>query len=79
MATKLAKELKRELEVDGSSYMLTITPEGLRLVEGQVLRENTTMIEICRKLGFTVRADANDPEIKIVTLPLTEVGQRLSA
>ncbi|HEX6746234.1 MAG TPA: hypothetical protein VF092_02885 [Longimicrobium sp.] len=32
MATKLEKELKRELEVDGSSYMLTITPEGLRLV-----------------------------------------------
>ena len=32
MATKLEKELKRELEVDGSPYMLTITPEGLRLV-----------------------------------------------
>ena len=32
MATKLEKELKRELEVDGDTFTLTITPEGLRLV-----------------------------------------------
>jgi acetyltransferase len=56
--------------------------EGLRVVEGQVLRENTTMLEICRKLGFTVRSDPNDPEIKVVTLPLAGLSgreQRLSA
>lgn len=33
MATKLAKSLKRELEIEGKPYMLTIFPEGLRLVE----------------------------------------------
>ena len=32
MATKLDKPLKREIEVDGKPYMLTITPHGLKLV-----------------------------------------------
>jgi hypothetical protein len=33
MATKLEKSLKRELEIDGKAYMLTIAPDGLKLVE----------------------------------------------
>jgi hypothetical protein len=33
MATKLDKQLKRELEIDGKPYMLTIAPDGLKLVE----------------------------------------------
>lgn len=32
MATKLDKPLKREVLVEGKPYMLTITPEGLKLV-----------------------------------------------
>jgi len=32
MATKLEKALKREVDVDGEAYMLTISPEGLKLV-----------------------------------------------
>jgi hypothetical protein len=32
MATKLDRSLKREIEVDGKPYILTITPEGLKLV-----------------------------------------------
>jgi hypothetical protein len=32
MTTKLDKPLKREIQVDGKPYMLTITPEGLKLV-----------------------------------------------
>jgi hypothetical protein len=32
MATKLDKSLKRELDLDGQAYMLTISPEGLKLV-----------------------------------------------
>ena len=31
MATKLEKELKRELEIDGKAYILTIAPDGLKL------------------------------------------------
>ena len=33
MATKLDKQLKREIDVDGKPYMLAITPEGLKLTE----------------------------------------------
>lgn len=32
MATKLDKPLKRELNVGGTAYMLTIDPDGLKLV-----------------------------------------------
>lgn len=32
MATKLDKPLKREIQIDGKPYMLTVTPEGLKLV-----------------------------------------------
>jgi hypothetical protein len=31
MATKLDKTLKRELEIEGNAYMLTIDPNGLKL------------------------------------------------
>lgn len=31
MATKLEKELKREIEVGGEPYVLAVTPTGLRL------------------------------------------------
>ena len=33
MATKLEKALKRELDIEGKPYMLTIDPAGLKLVE----------------------------------------------
>jgi hypothetical protein len=32
MATKLDKNLKREIDIEGKPYMLTISPEGLKLV-----------------------------------------------
>ena len=32
MATKLEKPLKREFDVEGMTYTLTISPEGLKLV-----------------------------------------------
>jgi len=33
MATKLDKQLKREIEIDGKPYMVTLSPEGLKLTE----------------------------------------------
>jgi hypothetical protein len=33
MTTKLNKVLKREIEVDGKPYMVTLSPEGLKLTE----------------------------------------------
>ena len=32
MATKLEKALRREIEIEGKPYMLTIDPQGLKLV-----------------------------------------------
>lgn len=44
--------------------------EGLREIQGQVLRQNTTMIEMCQKLGFEVAPDPGDPDIFLVTLTI---------
>jgi hypothetical protein len=33
MATKLDKVLKREVAIKGAAYMLTVTPDGLKLTE----------------------------------------------
>ncbi|HYF55765.1 MAG TPA: GNAT family N-acetyltransferase, partial [Salinarimonas sp.] len=49
--------------------------EGLRHVEGQVLRENTVMLEMCAALGFAIRTDPDDRDIKVVTLDVREVPQ----
>jgi hypothetical protein len=32
MATKLEKPLRREIELDGKPYMVTISPEGMKIV-----------------------------------------------
>jgi acetyltransferase len=44
--------------------------EGLQRIEGQVLSENTTMLAMCRELGFSVAADAHDPGTCFVKLAL---------
>ena len=33
MATKLDRAIKRELEIDGTTYMVTISPDGVKVVE----------------------------------------------
>jgi hypothetical protein len=33
MATRLDKPIKRELEIDGRTYMVTVSPEGVKVVE----------------------------------------------
>jgi len=44
--------------------------QGLRMVEGQVLRENRTMLTMCRQLGFSLKPDPDDPSITNVSLPV---------
>jgi hypothetical protein len=47
MATKLSKQLKREIEVDGKPYMITLSPEGLKLTEkGKRLGKELTWKDI---------------------------------
>jgi len=44
--------------------------EGLKQIFGQVLRENTTMVAMCRSLGFRVEPDPTERDLFLVTLPL---------
>jgi acetyltransferase len=44
--------------------------EGLGCIRGQVLRENATMLDMCRKLGFQIASDPQDPTIVVVNLPV---------
>jgi acetyltransferase len=46
---------------------------GLKVIEGQVLRENVTMLAMCQQLGFRIRPDADDATVMDVTL---DVGAR---
>lgn len=41
---------------------------GLKTVEGQVLRENTTMLAMCRRLGFRMKTDPDDSTLMVVSL-----------
>jgi acetyltransferase len=44
--------------------------EGLKTIEGQVLSENTTMLAMCRELGFAISSDPQEPDTCRVKLPL---------
>jgi acetyltransferase len=44
--------------------------EGIGMIEGQVLRENTTMLAMCRELGFVVTPDPNESNVSVVRLEL---------
>jgi acetyltransferase len=44
--------------------------EGLQELHGSVLAENTTMLAMCRKLGFTIGVEPDDPGVRQVVLRL---------
>jgi len=44
--------------------------EGLKYLFGEVLNENTTMLAMCRELGFEVAHDRNDAGVALVSLDL---------
>jgi acetyltransferase len=48
--------------------------EGLQVIEGQVLRDNTTMLTMCRELGFEISADPHDPDLCVVKLRVPRRG-----
>ena len=43
---------------------------GISEIFGHVLRENRSMLAICRWLGFEETADPDDPAVKLVRLRL---------
>jgi len=44
--------------------------ENLQRIEGQVLLENTTMLDMCRQLGFEISEDPSDRTVRLVRLQL---------
>ncbi len=46
---------------------------GLKTVRGQVLAENSTMLQMCAELGFRAADDPDERGVKLVTLALGEV------
>ena len=44
--------------------------EGVRSIHGQVLQENTMMLEMCRELGFHIETDPQERACVVVTLRL---------
>ena len=44
--------------------------EGLKAISGDVLKENITMLAMCRQLGFSVKPDPVEPDICDVRLTL---------
>jgi acetyltransferase len=43
---------------------------GVTRIHGQVLRENVTMLQMCREFGFHVSDDPDDTSVERVTLDL---------
>ncbi len=46
------------------------TSEGLKVISGQIMHENAVMLDMCRELGFEVKADPIERDIYNVTLAL---------
>lgn len=44
--------------------------EEFRMIEGQVLRDNTTMLRMCAELGFKIEPEPEDPGVARVVLDL---------
>jgi acetyltransferase len=44
--------------------------EGLKVISGDVLQDNLVMLEMCRNLGFEVKGDPLEPDIRNVRLRL---------
>lgn len=44
--------------------------EGIGALWGQIMRENTTMLKMCRELGFGIEPDPDDKTLVIAALPL---------
>jgi acetyltransferase len=71
--------LQSDLKGRGLGWLLMQTiveyasADGLRVIEGQVLRDNATMLRMCTKLGFKVDSDPDDPGLCDVVLDLKRV------
>jgi acetyltransferase len=47
--------------------------EGLKRISGEVLQENSVMLDMCRELGFAIKSDASDYTVCDVTMELGSI------
>jgi acetyltransferase len=77
--------VRSDLKGRGLGYLLMqmiidyARAEDLKLIEGQVLAENTAMLAMCRELGFDIAADPGDPDACIVKLAISSQRADVSA
>src|SRR6266481_3890296 len=77
--------VRSDLKGRGLGYLLMqmiieyARAEDLKVIEGQVLRENTAMLAMCRELGFSLSADPGDPDACIVKLAISNQRADVSA
>ena len=75
-AAEFAVLVRTDLKGKGLGWLLMqmiieyARSEGLRIIEGQVLNDNTTMLRMCAELGFRIAPDPNEFGISVVTLAL---------
>ena len=73
-AGEYAVQVRSDLKGHGLGWLLMqmiieyARAEGIGTIEGQVLRENTSMLAMCRQLGFQITADPDDVGICVVKL-----------
>jgi acetyltransferase len=48
--------------------------EKLQALHGSVLADNTTMLQMCRELGFSIEQEPGDAGVRRVVLALNERG-----
>jgi hypothetical protein len=69
MATKLDKSIKRELDLDGKLYTVTIAPDGLKVVEkgkrkGQEIPWRTIISgDASLNESLKISVDATNPDL----------------
>jgi acetyltransferase len=74
--------LRSDLKGRGLGWLLMQTmieyasADGLRVIEGEVLRENSTMLQMCRELGFEVEPDSEDSSLCHVMLAVAREQHR---
>jgi acetyltransferase len=74
--------VRSDLKGRGLGYLLMqmiidyARAEGLKVIEGQVLGENTAMLAMCREFGFSVSPDPSDPDTCCVKLVISAAGSR---
>ena len=70
----------RDLKGKGLGWTLMQTiieyarSEGLRTIDGQVLNDNVTMLQMCAELGFRIASDPDDASVNMVSLDLSSRG-----